>query len=164
MQHPVYRAFFATQYICGLRISEARDLPPESVLSERHLLRVIGKGDKERFVPIPDILLTHLRKTWRKHRNPNRVFASRPGAPIAYSTIYDVFDAARTEAGVSRVTDHVFRHSFATRLLERGVQLPIVQILMGHANLRTTMVYTHLTEPVREGLRQTIGTIAADLL
>jgi len=165
VRHPVCRAFFSTQYICGLRIGEARDLPPENVQAKQHRLRIIGKGDKERFVPLLDALLTLLRDTWREHRNPTRVFATRPSAPIGRGgTLYDAFVAARKEAGVPHVTTHVFRHSYATRLLERGVQLPVVQILMGHANLRTTMIYTHLTEPVREGIRQTLDTIAADLL
>ena len=165
MRHPVCRAFFSTQYICGLRIGEARDLPPENVHAAQHRLRIIGKGDKERFVPLPDALLALLRATWCEHRNPTRVFATRPSAPIGRGgTLYDAFDAARKEAGVPHATTHVFRHSYATRLLERGVQLPIVQILMGHANLRSTMIYTHLTEPVRECLRKKIDTFAADLL
>jgi len=165
VRHPVCRALFCTQYICGLRIGEARDLPPENVQPEQRRLRIIGKGDKERFVPLPDALLTLLRATWRLHRNPTRVFATRPSTPIGRGcTIYDVFTAAREEAGVPHVTTHVFRHSYATRLLERGVQLPVVQILMGHANLRSTMIYAHLTEPVREGIRQMIDTIATDLL
>jgi len=165
VRHPVCRAFFSTQYICGLRIGEARDLPPENVHAAQHRLRIIGKGDKERFVPLPDALLARLRATWCEHRNPTRVFATRPSAPIGRGgTLYDAFDAARKEAGVPHATTHVFRHSYATRLLERGVQLPIVQILMGHANLRSTMIYTHLTEPVRECLRKKIDTFAADLL
>jgi len=164
VRHPVYRACFSTQYACGLRISEALDLPPENVQADKRLLRIIGKGDKERFVPIPGALLAHLRDIWRLHRNPTRVFASRPSSPIGSKTFYTAFHAARAEAGIPHVTDHVFRHSYAARLLERGVQLPIVQILMGHARLKTTMVYTHLTEPAREGLHQTIDGIIADLL
>jgi site-specific recombinase XerD len=162
-RHPVYRAFFATQYVCGLRFAEARNFPPENVQAEKRLLRVIGKGDKERFVPLPGALLTRLREIWLLHRNPTRLFASRPSATIAQCTLYDAFHAAREEAGIPYATGHVFRHSYATRLLERGVQLPIVQILMGHARLSSTMIYTHLTEPAREGLRQNHDAIASDL-
>jgi len=162
--HPVYRAFFTTQYICGLRISEGINLPPENVKAEQRLLRVVGKRNVERFVPLPDALLKRLREIWPLHRNPTRVFASNTQRPVVQKTLYEAFHAAREAVGIQHTVDHVFRHSYATRLLERGVQLPIVQILMGHRRLSSTMIYTHLTEPVRDGLHQTLDSIAADLL
>lgn len=151
-------------YGCGLRLGEASRLTPAQIDKDRMVIRVIGKGDKERLVPIPASLLSSLRQAWTTHRNPSWIFANGPvGEPVCRKTLYHAFHRARQEAGLPKVTPHVFRHSYATRLLEEGVGVEIVQILLGHASPRTTQTYLHLTEPTRGHIQSLIGRLMQDL-
>lgn len=120
----------------------------------RGILRIIGKGNKERLVPLPPSLYQAMRRAWLTHRNRQWIFASRAqGKPLCSKTLRRAFDAACAREGIGGLTPHCLRHGFATRLLERQVELRVVQILLGHAHLRTTEIYTHLTEPIRDQLR-----------
>jgi site-specific recombinase XerD len=161
---PLYRACFATMYACGLRIKEASSLPPTHILADKGVIRIIGKGDKERFVPLPPSLLDGLRKTWLLHHNPAWVFASRPtGSHVCQKTLYEAFNMAREEVGMPEATTHALRHSYATRLFEHDIRPEVVRILLGHASLRTTQLYLHLTEPVQARLRECLATVMRDL-
>ena len=138
-------------YSCGLRISEAATLQIGAIDSANLQLRIIGKGDRERRVPLPQPVLTDLRLVWKTHHNPRWLFPDRSGAgPANLQVLRRTFHLAACEAGVTRrVTPHALRHSYATRLLENGVDTRVVQILLGRAHIATTAIYAHLTEPTR---------------
>ena len=119
------------------------------------VLRVIGKRNKERALPLTESILDMLRKVWKTHRSPKWLFASRRIVThLPDSTARLAFNKARSECGFDkRFRPHSLRHSFATHLLERGVDIRIIQILLGHSSLQSTQIYTHLTEPLRDDLR-----------
>lgn len=160
IRHPVYRACMCTMYACGLRISEAAKLPITAVDSKQMLLRIIGKRNKERVVPLSEPTLDMLRQVWRLHRCPKWLFPRRndPTHHVPQSTISKALRVARTQCLLGDTfTSHTFRHSFATRLLEQGVDLRVVQILLGHASIQSTAVYLHFTEPIRDNIRALLG-------
>jgi site-specific recombinase XerD len=152
-------------YGCGLRISEAATLEVGAVDSANGVLRIIGKGNKQRIVPLPQPLLDDLRRLWRTHRNPRWLFPTRGGARSASLPVLGAtFRSAARSAGITcRVTPHVLRHSYATRLLENGVDTRVVQILLGHTYIATTAIYTHLTEPTRVSLRGVLDRLMSGL-
>jgi integrase/recombinase XerD len=153
-------------YACGLRISEAAGLSVTAIDRARMVVRVIGKGDKERLVPLPQPVLADLEALWRTHRNPTWLFPNRTGrGPVSPGVLIRSFAAAAAEAGFTtrRPTPHSLRHSYATRLLENGVDTRVVQILLGHASITSTAIYTHLTEPTRASLRGLLDRVMADL-
>jgi len=152
-------------YACGLRISEATALPISAIDSQQRLLRVMGKGDKERAVPLPGSLLTPMRDFWKTHRHREWLFPSNTGLrPLAKKTAYRAFNHAREIARLDiRFTPHVLRHSYATRLMEKGTPLPVVQNLLGHGSIRSTQRYTHLTDALRGDVQATVDGLFADL-
>lgn len=152
-------------YACGLRISEAAALEVTAIDGKNGLIRIIGKGNKERCVPLPAPVLAELRRLWRTHGDKRWLCPSPTGkGPITRRALWSTFKTVIGEAGIkTRVTPHSLRHSYATRLLESGVDLRIVQILLGHASIGTTAVYTHLTEPTRAGLKTLLDKMMAGL-
>ena len=165
MKKPVSRIGFLLMYACGLRISEAAALEVTGVDGVNGLIRVVGKGNKERCVPLPAPVLAELRRLWTSHRDPRWLCPSSTGnGPITRHALWQTFKQVRDETGIkARVTPHTLRHSYATRLLENGVDLRIVQILLGHASIATTAIYTHLTEPTRAGLKTILDRVMAGL-
>jgi integrase/recombinase XerD len=155
IRNPTHKTCLALMYACGLRISEAATLQIGAIDSANLLLRIIGKGDKQRLVPLPAPILDDLRRRWRSHRHPRWLFPNRDGVnPVSQHVLGHTFRAAARAANVTpQATPHSLRHSYATRLLEHGVDTRVVQILLGHANIATTAIYTHLTEPTRVSLR-----------
>ena len=144
-------------YGCGLRIGEAVRLEVADVDSEQGVVRIIaGKGGKDRRVSLPQPTLEKLRLLWRSHRHPRWLFPNRDGSgPVAADVIASTFRAAAAAAEIPRhVTAHTLRHSYATRLLEQGVDIRVVQILLGHRSIASTAHYSHLSEPIRASLRQ----------
>ena len=165
MRKPVARIAFLLMYACGLRISEAATLEVTAIDGINGLIRVIGKGNKERCVPLPAPVLAELRQLWTSHRDKRWLCPSPTGnGPITRHALWQTFRKVIGEAGIkARVTPHTLRHSYATRLLESGVELRIVQILLGHASIGTTALYTHLTEPTRAGLKRILDKLMAGL-
>ena len=166
IRQPVYRGCFATIYACGLRLSEGASLPVSAVDSKQMLLHIIGKGNKERVVPLSEPVLQMLREIWKLHRSPKWLFPRRncKTKHVAYSTMRKAFNNARHACLIDdNFTTHSLRHSFATHLLEAGVNIRIIQILLGHASLRSTQIYTHLSEPLRQDLRKLLGEFFKDL-
>jgi integrase/recombinase XerD len=164
VRNPIHKACFAVMYACGLRLGEAATLEVGSVDKANLLLRVIGKGNTERRVPLPQPVLDDLRKLWRTHQNPRWLFPNRAGtAPVRRDTLHGTFVAVARAAGITGATSHTLRHSYATRLLENGVDTRVVQVLLGHANIATTAIYTHLTEPTRASLRRLLDRVISDL-
>lgn len=147
------RAVLELLYGCGLRASEAADLPLACYDGSRFTVRVTGKGRRQRIVPVPAGTVEHIRN-WLEARfgvlqgrsDPGTLFISVRGRKLDPRDIRRIVAAAVDEAAVSSgVSPHTFRHSFATHLLERGAGLREVQELLGHAGLGTTQIYTHLT-------------------
>jgi site-specific recombinase XerD len=154
-------------YACGLRISEAATLEVGAIDRANHVLRIVGKGNKERCVPLPQPVLATLGVVWKRHRHPRWIFPNAGGTgPVCTGVLVRTFAAAAQAAGLAeprRPTPHTLRHSYATRLLENGVDTRVVQVLLGHANIATTAIYTHLTEPTRASLRHRLDTLMSDL-
>jgi integrase/recombinase XerD len=128
-------------------------------------LRIIGKGNKERRVPLPQPVLDALRRMWKTHHNPRWLFPNRAGTrPVTYDVLARTLAAAARTAGIRRrVTPHMLRHSYATRLLENGVDLRTIQILLGHQSISSTLIYTHLTEPIRAKLKNVLDKLMTGL-
>ena len=151
-------------YACGLRISEAANLEIGAIDRANMQLRIIGKGDRERLVPLPQPVLDGLRELWKTHRNPRWLFPNRSGAPANQQVLRRTFQDAARAAGIKRrVTPHALRHSYATRLLESAVDTRVVQILLGHQSIASTAIYTHLTEPIRAKLRTVLDELMSGL-
>ncbi len=165
VRNPVHKTCLAVMYGCGLRLGEATTLEVGAIDGANQLLRVVGKGNKQRIVPLPQPLLDDLRSLWRTHRNPRWLFPTRDGAkPASMHVLGSTFRGAARSAGITnRVTPHVLRHSYATRLLEEGIDTRVVQILLGHANIATTAIYTHLTGPTRVSLRGVLDRLMSGL-
>jgi site-specific recombinase XerD len=148
-----YRIFLTTLYACGLRLQEGLQLQVGDIDGERQLLHVRhGKGNKDRYVPLPARCLALVRVYWRTHRHPTLLFPSpRRSSPEAAilmnaSPVQKAFKLALHESGVLKpATVHTLRHSYATHLLEAGVNLRVIQAYLGHASPATTAIYTHLT-------------------
>ena len=149
IRHPVYHAIAVVQYGTGLRISEALALEVSDIDGARGVLRVRhGKGDRPREVKLSSGLYHWLRDYWRKERPPHPyLFASRrTGRPPSQATVCHAYAAAAEQAGITkRVRTHVLRHTFATHLLDFGTDVRVIQALLGHASLRTTARYTHVS-------------------
>jgi len=165
IRNPVHRSCLAVMYACGLRISEAVLIQLKNIDRAECLLSITGKGNKERRVPLPSPVLADLRALWRQHRNPCWLFPNRRNdgqldAGVLTQTFHDAAGRAGLPPGV---TPHALRHSYATRLLESGINLRVVQILLGHQRLSSTAVYTHLTEPTRASLKYTLDRLMAGL-
>ena len=161
-----YQICLHTIYACGLRLLEGTRLRVKDIDSERKMIHVVqGKGNKDRYVPLPDRTLTLLRQHWITHRNPDWIFPSRNGLEaIDESAVQKAFQAALRESGVHKdASVHTLRHSYATHLLEAGVDLRIIQIYLGHASPSTTAIYTHLTSVTEAQVNQRINQIHSDL-
>jgi integrase/recombinase XerD len=144
-----YRAILTATYAGGLRISEACRLRPSDIDSKRMVITVRGKGGKERQTMLSVRLLDCLREYW-EHARPARDGWLFPGSTKAGhaspKTSRNVFHKAVGAAGITKkVTPHSLRHSFATHLLESGVDVTVVQALLGHSSLLTTLIYTHVS-------------------
>jgi len=151
-------------YVTGLRIGDAVRLPITAVDSQSMVLRVIGKGNKERIIPIQQPLLQLLRETWKFHRSDRYLFARPDGRAISDSSLGVAIKKAREQLGLKDFTAHVLRHSFATRLLEQGVPAETIQMLLGHASARSTRIYLHLTKPLQDDIRKILELSFADCL
>jgi site-specific recombinase XerD len=150
-----HRLILTTLYAAGLRLEEGLQLRVADIDSARMLLRVAcGKGAKERLVPLSPRLLTELREYYRACRPASWLFpSSQADAPLSDATVQKACKrAARAAAMVKRVTPHTLRHSYATHLLESGVDLLTIQRLLGHRSFSTTLVYLHVRRPHLESM------------
>jgi site-specific recombinase XerD len=141
------RMLLTTMYATGMRVGEAVQLGVADIDSRRMTILVArGKGNKQRLVPLSRNLLTELRLFWQTHRNPLWLFPSRqPDKPLRIQAVEGACRRARARAGLKRrFNTHALRHTFATELLEAGVDLFSIQKILGHRSLSTTAHYTHV--------------------
>jgi len=145
------RVALTTAYAAGLRVSEVAALKVSDIDSSRMVMRIAhGKGGKERYAMLSAPLLGILRSYWRLARPPLYLLSGRaPDKPIEPTVLHAACRSATAAAGLDkRVSVHVLRHSFATHLLESGVDIRIIQVLLGHENLSTTARYTRVSTQV----------------
>lgn len=156
------KAILETMYSCGLRVSEVVNLKISQLYLDVGFVRVIGKGDKERLVPIGSSAVKYIniyKKQIRVHLAPQKgkediLFLNRNGGQLSRVMIFYIIKDLAMKAGIKKtISPHTFRHSFATHLVEGGADLRAVQEMLGHASITTTEIYTHLD---REFLRKTL--------
>ncbi len=143
-----YRVFFALIYATGLRIREASLLATHDIDASTGVIHVRnGKGGRDRLVPMSPKLCDLLRAHWRHDRPPHPwLFVSRSGRPICPGTARRALLCASARAGIGKVvTPHMLRHSFATNLLEHGTDLRKIQVVLGHASIKSTTIYTRVS-------------------
>ncbi|MBO0469289.1 site-specific tyrosine recombinase XerD [Enterococcus sp. DIV0242_7C1] len=149
------RTILEVMYATGLRVSELVDLKIGDLHLSIGLLQTIGKGDKERIIPLGDYAIQWIEKYLEEARpmltkkNPNEthLFVNHHGKPLSRQGVWKNLKQIVQEAGIDKnITPHTLRHSFATHLLENGADLRIVQELLGHADISTTQIYTHITK------------------
>jgi site-specific recombinase XerD len=167
--------YLSTVYSCGLRLDEGRHLEVSDIDSQRMMIHVHrGKGAKDRYVPLPHATLHLLRQYWRTHRHPRLLFPAlgrkRTGLneaihPMAKNSVQGAFRHAKRAAAIGKkgVAVHTLRHSYATHLLEAGVNLRVIQRYLGHSRLETTMLYLHLTQKGQEDACQLINHVMEGL-
>jgi len=166
VRKPVPRAALLAIYSCGLRLSEGTSLQIQDIDSKRMVVMVRGgKGGKDRYVPLAQRTLEHLRAYWKIERSATWLFPSRKGdGPLSHGSLQKTFKAALKESGVKKkVSIHTLRHSYATHLLENGVDIRVIQEILGHASTSTTVIYTHITKKSVEALANTVNRIMSDL-
>ncbi len=144
-----HQAILTTIYACGLRLNELRHLEIKDIDGKRMMVHVRkGKGNRDRYVMLSKRLHNVLRKYWAKTvPHPQRWLfpGQNPEQPVSETTVRKIFMKAKSRAGISkRATVHTLRHSFATHLLEDGTNLVVIQRLLGHTSLRSTLVYVHV--------------------
>ncbi len=151
-------------YSAGLRVSELCHLEMSDILFESEMIRVFGKGRKERFVPVGALCLKRLNQYLtearsgflRQNKDESVVFVSRNGKPITRMMVWNLVRKYSRLAGINKpVSPHTFRHSFATHLLEGGADLRAVQEMLGHADITTTQIYTHLDKEYLKEVHRT---------
>ncbi len=156
------KAIIETLYACGLRVSELIELRISRLYLEEGYIRVIGKGNKERFVPIGEeaihnivLYIENVRNTLKVQKQwSDIVFLNRRGGKMSRVMVFLIIKDLAAKAGISKkISPHTFRHSFATHLVENGASLRAVQDMLGHASITTTEIYTHLD---KEYLRRTL--------
>lgn len=156
------RAMLETMYSCGLRVSELISLTISSIHADEGFIRVIGKGNKERLVPIGSVALdwiSHYLADHRKHVVPVKgaddvLFLNRRHSGLSRVMVFTIVKQLVRKAGIRKqISPHSFRHSFATHLVEAGADLRAVQDMLGHRSITTTEIYTHLD---RRRLREEI--------
>jgi integrase/recombinase XerD len=167
---PHNRTYFQTVYSLGLRLGEGLHLQVGDIDSARMMVHVHrGKGAKDRFVPLPPRTLKSLRAYWVTHRHPLWLFpatgrdhsqAARADGPMERSSVQGAMRRVVRDLGFRKaVSIHTLRHSYATHLLEAGVNLRLIQQYLGHSSLQTTMVYLHLTSVSQEQARERIDSL-----
>jgi integrase len=169
-----HQVALVTIYSCGLRLGEALKLEVRDIDSQRMLVHIRGgKGNKDRYVPLPQRTLELLRKQWKSHRNPRLLFPAKghsgQGAPTATepmcrTTLQRAFRLGLKASGVKKDAHiHTLRHSYATHLLEQGENLRQLQVNLGHSSPTITALYTHLTSLCQTQHQKRLNDFMGDL-
>lgn len=170
------KAFYLTLYSMGLRLQEAINLKIGDILTERGMVHVhSGKGARDRVVPLPQITLMTLREYYKTHRNPKWIFpalghdngknAASAKVPVSAGSVQDALQRTVKRLKFKKhVHPHVFRHAYATHLLEASVPIRHVQKILGHKTLKSTMVYLHVTSHAQNDSNQRVSQIMTGVL
>jgi integrase/recombinase XerD len=169
-----YQVCLSAIYACGLRLQEGAHLQVGDIDSQRLLVHIHqGKGSKDRYVPLPESLLSLLRQHWCTHRHPHWLFPTTYIAegssqdsvgPVTGRSVQRSFNLALEASGIRKPASvHTLRHSWATHLLEAGVTLRVIQAYLGHASPSTTTLYAHLTPQVEAPAVQAINDVVGRL-
>lgn len=158
----LYRTIFIVLYGCGLRISECLSLTLSQVNLETGYLRVLGKGNKERVVPVPEFTLKSIRyyidtiRPLHAKKTSKTLFVSQKGKQVTSESVEKMLKYCCIQAGIAKpITPHKLRHSYATHLLDNGADLRAIQELLGHSSISTTEIYTHVQKDrLIEGYRK----------
>jgi site-specific recombinase XerD len=154
-ENPKYRLMISLGYACGLRVSEVVDLKVADLDIDELVVHIKGaKGKKDRISILPERLQNDLRNIIAGKNNDDFVFASNRGGKLTTTSLQKMFRKSLAKAKVNKpATFHSLRHSFATHLLENGTDVRYVQALLGHSNIRTTQIYTHITNPKLKNIK-----------
>jgi len=170
VHHPCYRVCLTLIYACGLRLLEGVRLRVTEIDGERKMLHLHhAKGGKDRYIPLPPACLRMLRRHWQTHCNPIWLFPAlrairQANQPMHETALQRAFRAALKESGVhKKATVHTLRHSYATHLLEAGVNLRVIQSYLGHASPTATAIYTHLTSSSHAQTNDKINALVTSL-
>jgi integrase/recombinase XerD len=174
VRFPHHKACLTVMYSLGLRLQEGTNLQVADIDSQRMFVHIHrGKGNKDRYIPLPQRTLQILREFWKTHRNPVWIFPApgrggqgiaKASIPIPLSSIQIAFKEAKIKAGIpKKVSVHHLRHSYATHLLEAGVDLRYVQDYLGHEDPKTTLIYTKLINRALADPVALINKVMADL-
>ena len=149
-----HRTMISLQYGCGLRVSELLALKAEHFNKDRNTVMILNsKGSVDRRVKVSDSLIKLLREYWKAYRPKEYLFEGQTGGLYSYHSLNKVLQRAATKAGIKRhVSSHMLRHSYATHLLEGGVDLRYIQELLGHKSSKTTEIYTYVSNHKLEAL------------
>jgi integrase/recombinase XerD len=170
------RTFYLTLYSLGLRLREATTLQARDILSDRGLVHIHeGKGSMDRMVPLPKVTLTALREYYKTHRNPKWIFPAlgRNGGKdaqfakdhVSDSGVQGVLQSTLKRLGFKKhVHPHVFRHAYATHLLEANIPIRHVQQILGHKTLKSTMIYLHVTTLAQEDSHERVSQVMQGVL
>lgn len=169
-----YRVFLLTVYSMGLRLEETLTLRPSDINAKVEQVHIrCSKGGKSRMVPLPDVTLFHLRRFWQTHRHPNLIFPRLKGNAQDIMSTKKTLDRGSLQRAIKlatascdiprHITIRSLRHSYATHLLEMGVDLREIQSIMGHESSKTTEIYTHLTNVTQHNARTQIATLMGNL-
>jgi len=163
-----YETIISLIYGCGLRLEEIRKLRVTDINWDRNVIHIHGKGSKERILPLDDSFSGHVKKHIENNHDLVYLFKGmEKGKPYARRTIQKIYDHACENAGINRTGGvHNLRHSYATHLLEQGVDINKIKTLLGHSSVKTTQIYTHVSSreickirsPLAGIIRSTEGT------
>ncbi|WP_316811883.1 site-specific tyrosine recombinase XerD [Pedobacter heparinus] len=155
------KAILETLYGCGLRVSELINLKISDVFEENEFIRIIGKGNKERLVPIGNTALKYINIYLQESRLhlpikkgfEDYIFLNRSGSRLSRISVFSIIKTLALKSGLKKsISPHTFRHSFATHLIEGGADLRAVQEMLGHSSITTTEIYTHLDRDYLRGV------------
>ena len=142
-----HSALLSLAYATGMRRSEVLNVEPGHIVAERKVIKVVaGKGHKQRQIPIPDSLIRMLRNYYKKYHPKTFLFEGfKPGKKYTDTSFAHVVNRAAKKAGIKKsISPHVLRHSFATHMLEKGINLKKLQLILGHNSMKTTSIYLHV--------------------
>lgn len=141
-----HRVILSLLYACGLRVSELINLRWKDIDRENKVIHIIhGKGDKDRSVMLPDNIIAILEKYYREYKSKEYVLNGQFDVKYSKTSVLQVMKQLSSKAGIKKhVHTHLIRHCFATHMVENGIDINKIQILLGHSNVKTTMIYTHI--------------------
>lgn len=156
-----HKTILTTIYACGMRMEEALNLKIKDIDSDRMNIKIINsKGNKDRYVPLSEKLLLLLRDYYKNYKPKEFVFEGARGGKYSPTSVRSIFKRAVNKSNIKKkVTVHTLRHSYATHLIENGYDIRLIQDLLGHQSIKTTQIYTHITEISRSKLMSPLDLI-----